>query len=154
MVGTGYKACGLVGILASLAAWPALAEPVAQWQGGALEDASYRACLTLTRRQPGADAAGDCALEQWLAAREAQACAGAPGLDDLVLRKRVTLMTPRVREQMVREVKVSEAEVQACVAERLARYNVPSRVFFTDQPLPRTASGKILKRELKQQYGQ
>ena len=48
---------------------------------------------------------------------------------------------------------LSEAEVQACVAERLARYNVPTKVFFTDEPLPRTASGKILKRELKQRYG-
>ena len=44
-------------------------------------------------------------------------------------------------------------DVQAHVAERLARYNVPTRVFFTDDPLPRTASGKILKRELKERYG-
>ena len=48
---------------------------------------------------------------------------------------------------------LSEAEVQACVAARLARYNVPSQVFFTDEPLPRTATGKILKRELKERYG-
>lgn len=44
-------------------------------------------------------------------------------------------------------------DVQAHVGARLARYNVPSRVFFTDEPLPRTASGKILKRELKERYG-
>ncbi len=49
---------------------------------------------------------------------------------------------------------MSEAEVQACVHARLAHYNVPTRVFFTDEPLPRTASGKILKRELKQRYGE
>ncbi len=48
---------------------------------------------------------------------------------------------------------LSEAEVQACVAARLARYNVPTRVFFTEEPLPRTATGKILKRELKLRYG-
>jgi len=49
---------------------------------------------------------------------------------------------------------LSEAEVQACVAARLARFNVPTKIFFTDEPLPRTASGKILKRELKQRYGE
>ena len=47
---------------------------------------------------------------------------------------------------------VTEADVQIQVADRLARYNVPSRVFFVDEPLPRTASGKILKRELKERF--
>lgn len=32
---------------------------------------------------------------------------------------------------------------------RLAAYKVPGRVFFTDQPLPRNATNKVLKRELK-----
>ncbi len=49
-------------------------------------------------------------------------------------------------------VVLSAEDVQAHVAARLARYNVPSKVFFSEQPLPRTASGKILKRELKAQY--
>jgi long-chain acyl-CoA synthetase len=48
--------------------------------------------------------------------------------------------------------RLTAADVQAHVAGRLARYNVPSKVFFTDEPLPRTASGKILKRELKERY--
>jgi long-chain acyl-CoA synthetase len=48
---------------------------------------------------------------------------------------------------------LTETDVQNQVAARLARYNVPTRVFFTEEPLPRTASGKILKRDLKQQYG-
>lgn len=47
---------------------------------------------------------------------------------------------------------LSEADVQAWVAERLARFNVPTHVFFIDEPLPRTATGKVLKRELKQKY--
>jgi long-chain acyl-CoA synthetase len=47
---------------------------------------------------------------------------------------------------------ITEADVQSFVAERLARYNVPTRVFFTGEPLPRTATGKVLKRELKQRY--
>ncbi len=47
---------------------------------------------------------------------------------------------------------LSEADVQAWVAERLARFNVPTRVFFISEPLPRTATGKVLKRELKERY--
>lgn len=47
---------------------------------------------------------------------------------------------------------LDEAGVQAFVASRLARYNVPTKVFFITEPLPRTATGKILKRELRQRY--
>jgi long-chain acyl-CoA synthetase len=47
---------------------------------------------------------------------------------------------------------LSEADVQAWVAERLARFNVPTKVFFISEPLPRTATGKVLKRELKERY--
>ena len=44
---------------------------------------------------------------------------------------------------------VTAAEVQEFVAARLARFKVPSTVFFRDEPLPRTASGKVLKRDLR-----
>jgi long-chain acyl-CoA synthetase len=47
---------------------------------------------------------------------------------------------------------ISKADLQAHVAKQLAHYNVPSSVFFVDTPLPRTATGKILKRELKERY--
>jgi long-chain acyl-CoA synthetase len=40
-------------------------------------------------------------------------------------------------------------ELQAHVAERLASFKVPSRVLIVDEQLPRNASGKILKRELR-----
>ena len=33
---------------------------------------------------------------------------------------------------------------------RLASYKVPSQVFISEQPLPRNATNKILKRELKE----
>jgi len=49
-------------------------------------------------------------------------------------------------------VNLTEADVQSFVATRLARFNVPTRVFFIDEPLPRTATGKVLKRELKERY--
>ncbi len=44
---------------------------------------------------------------------------------------------------------VEEAELQAFVAERLARFKVPVAVYVRHQPLPRNANGKILKTELK-----
>jgi long-chain acyl-CoA synthetase len=35
------------------------------------------------------------------------------------------------------------------VRERLAPFKVPTRIVFRDQPLPRTPTGKVLKRELR-----
>jgi len=46
---------------------------------------------------------------------------------------------------------LTAAELQAHVAERLAPFKVPSTILIVDSPLPRNASGKILKRELRDQ---
>ena len=46
---------------------------------------------------------------------------------------------------------VTEAELQAHVAERLAAFKVPVRIWFRPEPLPRNPAGKILKRDLKQE---
>jgi long-chain acyl-CoA synthetase len=35
------------------------------------------------------------------------------------------------------------------VAEHLAAFKVPTRLRLTDEPLPRNAAGKFLKRELR-----
>jgi acyl-CoA synthetase (AMP-forming)/AMP-acid ligase II len=43
----------------------------------------------------------------------------------------------------------SAADLQRFAAERLARFKVPEHIVFRDQPLPRTATGKVLKRELR-----
>ena len=43
----------------------------------------------------------------------------------------------------------SEAELQGWVGERLAAFKVPVRIWFFEDPLPRNANGKIMKRELK-----
>ncbi len=48
---------------------------------------------------------------------------------------------------------ISEQQLREFVSSKLAGFKVPSHVFVTDQPLPRNASGKILKKNLKQQYG-
>jgi long-chain acyl-CoA synthetase len=46
---------------------------------------------------------------------------------------------------------VTAAQLQAHVGERLAPFKVPSLITIFDAPLPRNASGKILKRELRDQ---
>lgn len=40
-------------------------------------------------------------------------------------------------------------ELQEFTAEKLARFKVPSQIFFRSEPLPRTATGKVLKRDLR-----
>lgn len=46
-------------------------------------------------------------------------------------------------------VSVSEEELSAFVAERLAKFKVPSRWWFRTESLPRNANGKFLKRQVK-----
>ena len=47
-------------------------------------------------------------------------------------------------------VKITEEEVREHVAARLASFKVPARVWITEDELPRNASGKVLKRELRE----
>jgi len=44
---------------------------------------------------------------------------------------------------------VAAEDLRRHVRERLASFKVPTHVVFADQPLPRTPSGKVLKRELR-----
>ena len=48
------------------------------------------------------------------------------------------------------ERKVTEEEVREHVAARLASFKVPARVWIAEDELPRNASGKVLKRELRE----
>ncbi|MDQ1696621.1 MAG: steroid-24-oyl-CoA synthetase [Frankiaceae bacterium] len=49
---------------------------------------------------------------------------------------------------------LDEAELAAFVKERLAYYKVPSRWFFQDAPLPRTATGKVVRGDVVTQLGE
>jgi long-chain acyl-CoA synthetase len=42
-------------------------------------------------------------------------------------------------------------EMRAFVADRVAAFKVPERITITDEPLPRTQTGKLLKRDITQQ---
>ena len=44
----------------------------------------------------------------------------------------------------------TEDELREHVAQRLAAFKVPTVIVFRDEPLPRNAAGKVLKRELKE----
>lgn len=46
--------------------------------------------------------------------------------------------------------RISEDELRSFLAPHLAAFEIPRYISFSDEPLPRTASGKILKRELRQ----
>jgi long-chain acyl-CoA synthetase len=49
------------------------------------------------------------------------------------------------------ERELSDGELKEFLSERLAKFKIPAYVWQQQQPLPRTASGKILKRELREQ---
>jgi len=49
------------------------------------------------------------------------------------------------------EAEVTEPELREFLAARLAAFKIPRYLFPNSQPLPRTASGKILKRDLRAQ---
>jgi long-chain acyl-CoA synthetase len=48
-----------------------------------------------------------------------------------------------------RGVTLSGDAISAFIAERLAAYKVPAQVFIQHDPLPRNASGKVLKSIIK-----
>jgi long-chain acyl-CoA synthetase len=47
---------------------------------------------------------------------------------------------------------VTEAKLREFVAERLAPFQVPVRIVFWPEPLPRNSSGKIVKRDLTKAF--
>jgi long-chain acyl-CoA synthetase len=64
----------------------------------------------------------------------------------------------RLGEQVAATVTLKEGqalsteELQRHVATKLAAFKVPTIVIFSEERLPRSAAGKILKRELRDEY--
>ena len=46
---------------------------------------------------------------------------------------------------------LDEDTLRQFLAERIAKHKIPARIWFRDEQLPRNASGKFLKRELRAQ---
>lgn len=44
---------------------------------------------------------------------------------------------------------IDEATLQAFLADRIAKYKIPARIWILDEAIPRNANGKLVKRELK-----
>ncbi|MEY2521775.1 MAG: hypothetical protein QOJ66_340 [Ilumatobacteraceae bacterium] len=47
---------------------------------------------------------------------------------------------------------VTAEELQQHCREKIAGYKVPKRIVFSDEPLPKSGAGKILKREIREPY--
>jgi long-chain acyl-CoA synthetase len=47
---------------------------------------------------------------------------------------------------------LNETQLRAYLATRLASFKIPTRVAFTDEPLPRNPAGKFLKRDMPARY--
>jgi acyl-CoA synthetase (AMP-forming)/AMP-acid ligase II len=44
---------------------------------------------------------------------------------------------------------LSEDELRDFLSSSLAKHKIPAKVWFRDEPIPRNANGKFLKRELR-----
>jgi long-chain acyl-CoA synthetase len=79
-----------------------------------------------------------------------------PAIDDVAV---IGLPHERLGEEVAAIVTIrdgmelSTAELQSFVAHKLAAFKVPSTVFVRTEPLPRNATGKVLKKDLKAEYG-
>ena len=47
---------------------------------------------------------------------------------------------------------MTEDDLQSFLAERIARFKIPTHVWFRQDPLPRNANGKFVKRDLQAEY--
>ncbi len=47
---------------------------------------------------------------------------------------------------------LNDEGLQSHIGEQLAKFKVPTRIFFEEQPLPRNATMKVLKKEIKEKY--
>ena len=80
-----------------------------------------------------------------------------PGVRDAAV---VGLPHPELGEEVAAVIQVSAADdhpqtadaLRAALGERLARFKIPTRIKLTTADLPRTATGKVLKRELRTGY--
>jgi fatty-acyl-CoA synthase len=86
-------------------------------------------------------------VEELLLTHQAVVEAAAIGVDDEEFGKRLAVfVVPRSGHEL------TEDGVREFVRDNLARFKVPRDVRFVDE-LPRTTTGKVLKRQLREQYG-
>jgi long-chain acyl-CoA synthetase len=93
-----------------------------------------------------------------IAAAEVESCLSRhPGVDEVAV---FAVPDAQTGEAVVAVVvlrpgrSASQADLQAHVAAHLAGYKVPSRIELRAEPLPRNATGKLVKAELRRLYAQ
>jgi acyl-CoA synthetase (AMP-forming)/AMP-acid ligase II len=80
--------------------------------------------------------------------------AGHPAVvESAIIAKPCPVLGERVHAVIVtRDHSVGESALRAWCAERLSDYKVPETMALTAEPLPRNANGKVLKRQLRQDW--
>ncbi|MCF8563419.1 o-succinylbenzoate--CoA ligase [Alicyclobacillus tolerans] len=113
---------------------------------GYLDEAGY--LYVLDRRNDlivsGGENVYPAEIESVISAHEAVAEVGVAGMDDEVWGQ-VPVAFVRLKSGQTATVE----ELMAFVEPRLAKYKVPKQIHFVEPPLPRNASGKLLRRNLR-----
>ena len=71
-------------------------------------------------------------------------------LEAAVVARPCSVLGERVHAFICTTLKINAEELRAFCAERLADYKVPETFTFRDEPLPRNANGKVMKRALRE----
>jgi long-chain acyl-CoA synthetase len=74
-------------------------------------------------------------------------------LESAIIAKPCPVLGERVHAVVVTREAVSGEALRAWCAERLSDYKVPETILVTTEPLPRNANGKVLKRQLREVFG-
>ncbi|WGD49045.1 class I adenylate-forming enzyme family protein [Bradyrhizobium sp. CB1650] len=79
--------------------------------------------------------------------------AGHPAVvESAIIAKPCPVLGERVHAVVVTRVPVAGDDLRTWCAERLSDYKVPETMAVTVEPLPRNANGKVLKRQLREQF--
>jgi acyl-CoA synthetase (AMP-forming)/AMP-acid ligase II len=74
-------------------------------------------------------------------------------VESAIIAKPCPVLGERVHAVVVTREAVSGEALRAWCAERLSDYKVPETILVTTEPLPRNANGKVLKRQLREAFG-
>ncbi|MGA7807885.1 class I adenylate-forming enzyme family protein [Bradyrhizobium sp.] len=74
-------------------------------------------------------------------------------LESAIIARPCPVLGERVHAVVVTREAVSSEALRAWCAERLSDYKVPETILVTAEALPRNANGKVLKRQLRETYG-
>jgi long-chain acyl-CoA synthetase len=74
-------------------------------------------------------------------------------VESAIIAKPCPVLGERVHAVVVSRDDVTAEALRAWCAERLSDYKVPETIVLTEEPLPRNANGKVMKRQLREAMG-